>query len=122
MLSRLVLPAVALLLTVALGFWVSQAGRPYNAVLFNIHKLVALSAVVLTGWAAVRTLQTIGAPLLPAVVLSAAAVAAIALFASGALMSMDKLEYALTFAVHRVTAALLVIVVLLEAYLLARTQ
>ena len=63
-----------------------------------------------------------GVPLLPAIVLSAAVLAAVALFASGATMSMNKLEYTLTFAVHRVTAALLVIVVLLEAYLLAGTQ
>lgn len=31
------------------GFWLSRAGKPYNGVLFNIHKLVALGALVFLG-------------------------------------------------------------------------
>jgi hypothetical protein len=28
------------------GFWVSRTGRPYNAALFNVHKLIALATGV----------------------------------------------------------------------------
>ncbi|MBN1372760.1 MAG: hypothetical protein JW987_12540 [Anaerolineaceae bacterium] len=31
------------------GFWVSRAGKPYPALNFNVHKLIALAAVVLLG-------------------------------------------------------------------------
>lgn len=31
------------------GYWLSRAGKPYNGVLFNIHKLVALGALVFLG-------------------------------------------------------------------------
>jgi hypothetical protein len=29
------------------GFWLSRSGKPYNGIIFNIHKLIALTAVVL---------------------------------------------------------------------------
>lgn len=28
------------------GFWLSRSGKPYNGIVFNIHKLIALVAVV----------------------------------------------------------------------------
>ena len=28
------------------GFWVSRTGKPYNAVIFNVHKLIGLAAGV----------------------------------------------------------------------------
>lgn len=36
------------------GFWLSRAGKPYNGVLFNIHKLVALAALVFLGISVAR--------------------------------------------------------------------
>ena len=41
-------PLILFFISVCFGFWVSKLGKPYNGVLFNIHKLVALSGVVLT--------------------------------------------------------------------------
>ncbi len=32
-----------------LGYWLNRSGKPYEALLFNIHKLVALGAVVYLG-------------------------------------------------------------------------
>jgi hypothetical protein len=32
------------------GFWLSHSGRPYSALFFNIHKLIALAGVVFLGW------------------------------------------------------------------------
>ena len=36
------------LLTLVFGFWLSLAGKPYNGILFNIHKLIALGGVIVT--------------------------------------------------------------------------
>jgi hypothetical protein len=45
-----------------------------------------------------------------------AALLVIALFASGALLSMGKLEYALVLTTHRLAMAALVVVLMLGAY------
>ena len=46
--SNFITPGIAFLLTLAFGLWLSLAGKPYNGLLFNTHKLIALGAVVVT--------------------------------------------------------------------------
>lgn len=97
-LSQFAIPVVLLALTLAFGFWLSHLGKPYNALLFNVHKLVALGAVIL----AVVQLTKIPNLLTPfPLVAVGLALAALALFVSGALMSAGKLDYALMRAIHR---------------------
>lgn len=106
---RFTLPGGLFILTLAFGFWLSHLGKPYNGLLFNVHKLIALGAVVfaVVQMAKVPNLLT---PLsLTAVGLALAALAVIALFVSGALMSAGKLEYSLMLTVHRVGAAILIV-------------
>lgn len=115
-LSKFSFPIILFLLTVAFGFWVSKVGKPYNGVLFNIHKLIALGAVVLAV-IQLSKLGVVGSPLL-VVALILAGLCVVALFASGALMSIGKFDYALTLTVHRVAPVLLVIAAGISVYLL----
>jgi hypothetical protein len=40
-------PGALFLLTLGSGFWLKRAGRLLNGALFNVHKLIALAALVL---------------------------------------------------------------------------
>ena len=44
--SVYLLPGIAFLLTTGTGIWLSQLGKPLNGVLFTVHKLVAVAAVI----------------------------------------------------------------------------
>ena len=46
--SKFIAPGIVFLLTLVFGFWLNNSGKPYNGILFNIHKLIALGAVVAT--------------------------------------------------------------------------
>lgn len=119
-LSKFTLPGVLLLLTLGFGFWVSRLGKPYNPALFNIHKLLALGAVVL---AVIQFTQALNGTLTQAwilILLILAAVCAAALFASGALMSAGKLSYSAMLLVHQAAPVLLVLSLGGALYLLAR--
>ena len=118
MLSKFVLPGIAFVLTLAFGFWLSHVGKPYNGLLFNIHKLIALGAVVATVIQLVKLLKGADALALVIVLLVIAALCVIALFASGALMSMDKLDYALMLTIHRVAPVVLVIAMVIVILML----
>ncbi|MBN2389788.1 MAG: hypothetical protein JXR84_03635 [Anaerolineae bacterium] len=109
MLSKFVLPIVAFILTLVFGFWVSQVGKPYNGLLFNIHKLIALGAVIATIVQFTKVLKNVDSLALIIVLLVVAALCVIALFASGALMSIGKVDYALMLAIHRIAPVVLVI-------------
>jgi len=41
--SRLIGAGLFLLFIFLSGFWLSRSGKPYNAVIFNIHKLIGLA-------------------------------------------------------------------------------
>jgi hypothetical protein len=113
--SKFSLPLLLFLLTLAFGFWLSKVGKPYNGILFNVHKLIALGAVV---FAVIQIFKTgVAGPLLLIVALAGFCV--VALFASGALMSMGKLDYALTLTIHRIAPVVLIIAMGLAVYLLS---
>jgi hypothetical protein len=116
MLSKLTLPGILLILTIPFGFWLSQAGKPYNSLLFNIHKLVALGAVV---WAAIQIAKMLQQPgWLLIATLIVAALCIVALFVSGALMSAGQLDYALMLSIHRVAPVVLGIALVWSGFLL----
>jgi len=112
-------PGIAFILTLAFGVWLSLMGKPYNGVIFNIHKLCALAAVILT---AVPIYQALKAPggfqLLPVLLIVLGAVCVVTLFASGALMSLDKWSYKILLALHQIGPAVALIAVVLAVYLL----
>jgi hypothetical protein len=99
----------------------SKAGKPYNGILFNLHKLIALGAVVTAVVQFSKILKTADSlALLIVVLLVVATLCIVALFASGALMSLGKLDYTLTLTIHRIAPVVLTIALGLVAYLLGR--
>jgi hypothetical protein len=115
-----IIPAIGYLLTLAFGLWVSHIGKPYNGLLFNVHKLLALGTVILTVIRLVKALKTVDASALIIVSLIVAAVCVIALFLTGAFMSIGNLDYTLVLTIHRIALALVGVSTALVVYLLVK--
>lgn len=100
--SKFILPIILFVLTVAAGFWVTKTGKPYNTGIFTLHKLLALAAVVLAAIAIAKFLKI--APAQPVIIalIVLAALSIIALFATGALMSIQKTVGSAWLLIHRV--------------------
>lgn len=107
--NRFTAPGLLFLLTLVFGFWLSHAGKPYNGILFNVHKLIALGAVVLAVFQLTKLPNLLSPVSLTTVGLALAALSVIALFVSGALMSAGKLEYSLMLTIHRIAPVILVV-------------
>jgi hypothetical protein len=118
MFAKFALPGLLFLLTLGFGFWLSKTGKPYNGILFNIHKLLALGTVIVLVIQFSKDLPNAASLALIIVLLVVAALCVITLFASGALMSMGKLDYALTLTIHRIAPVALIIALGWVAYLL----
>lgn len=119
-LSKFTIPGILLALTLVFGFWLSHAGKPYNGILFNLHKLIALGGVAYAGWQFLQLLKAANSSALLPVLLALTALAVIALFASGGLLSAGKLDYTLMRATHRIGIATLLAGIGAIAYLLLR--
>jgi hypothetical protein len=108
-LNLLLYPGLAFAMTLIFGIWLSRLGKPYQQILFTIHKLLALAAVVLVGMGFNQRLKSgeVGSEWILLVVLTA--LMAIVLFTSGALLSLDKLNYKLLRLLHRIAPVGLVL-------------
>ena len=116
--ARFYLPGGIFALSLLSGVWLWISGKPLNGVIFTIHKLIALVGVVLTVIRLQQAFQANGALPFPTALLALAGVCVLALFASGAMMSIGKPDYNLVLMVHRVTLAVLVIAAAAGVYLL----
>ena len=88
--AKFVIPGVLFILTLVFGFWLSRSGKPYNGLIFNIHKLIALAAVIVTAIRAFNALKIVEAQPILIVLLIVIGLCAVALFVTGALMSANK--------------------------------
>ncbi len=111
-------PAIVFLATLASGLWLSHTGRPLNTAIFTVHKLIALAAVIATARPAYTALKTSGSAGVPALLLGAAGIGVVALFVTGALMSMNRSAYGVLRTVHNIAPATVIVGVTLAMYLL----
>lgn len=118
--SEFLFSGLLLLLTLIFGWWLSRLGKPYHGLLFNVHKLSALGAVVLAGVRLSGILNALDVDAVIIGLLVLAALCVVALFTSGALMSTGKLDYGLTLTIHRVGLVGLPFSLLLVLYRLAQ--
>ncbi len=120
--SRIIVVGLLFLFTFVFGIWLSSSGKPYNSVLFTIHKLIALGAVILT---AVTVYQLRADVEIRALILGAMVVTALlflALFVSGALLSIGKPDHVVILIIHRIAPLLAVIATALTLYLLVGSK
>jgi len=87
---KYLIAAVILAVIFGFGFLLSRSGKPYPALLFNLHKLIAVGALGYWGFVLYRTHQNDA--LRPAQVLTLAgiALAVLVVIASGGLVSVEK--------------------------------
>jgi hypothetical protein len=95
------------LLTLAFGLWLSHIGKPYNGIIFNFHKLIALGGVILTVIQVVRILKNTHTEALIIGLFLVAGLCVVALFATGAFMSIGKPDIAILKPVHLTSLILL---------------
>ena len=117
--SNLLTPGIGFLLVLFFGFWLSKLGKPYNGILFNIHKLVALGTVIVAVMQIYKVLKLMELQALIVVLIIVTAISVVALFASGAFMSIGNVNYQVMKAVHNVAPVLAVTAMALTIYLLA---
>jgi hypothetical protein len=95
---------------------------PYNGLLFNVHKLVALGAVV---FAVIQTYNLLKGADVPLVVIALAAVCVlciVALFATGAFMSIGNLPNAPLLTIHRIALIILPLAAGMVYFLIGKPQ
>lgn len=111
---------VAFVVTIATGIWLGQLGRPLNGMLFTVHKLVALGAVLAVTIPIVGVLRNAPAPALAIALLILGSIGVVGLFATGALISLNHTAHALSW-IHRVAPIVVLLATGWAIYMLGKT-
>ena len=116
--TKIMISGFLFLLTIASGFWLSKTGKPLNTAIFNVHKLIALAGVILSGMVIYNLIKNseINIPIISLIICSAVSV--IALFASGALLSVEKPIWDYLKIVHNVSMVSAIITSAITVYFL----
>ncbi len=117
--TKFTTPGLAFILTLIFGFWLSGSGKPYNGILFNLHKLIGLGTVILTTMWVYNALKITEPNVLIVILIIITGICVVALFASGAFMSIGNLNYEAMKAVHNSAPVLAVIATGLVVYFLS---
>ena len=115
---KITITAGLLLCIFAFGFWLSRSGKPYNQVIFTIHKLIALGAVIYLGTTVHKIHQA--ASLNPAnmTIIMLTALCGLIAFVTGALLSTNQAMPLIVLRLHQVAPYLILLSTSASLYLL----
>ncbi len=117
--SQAIATGLLFFFTFGTGIWLSRSGKPFNAALLAVHKLVSLAAAALIGMAAYqhKSQATLSAAEIAGLV--ATALLFVLTVATGGLLSTGKPARAAISAAHRVAPFLTVLSTAVTLSLLA---
>ena len=108
---RIIYLAIIFILAIISGIWVTRTGRPLNNVIFTIHKLIALTSLVLMIIIVKKMSSGLEIPPSTMIWIVATWVLFAAMVATGGVLSFDKLAHRAI----KVTHAILPVLTLISA-------
>jgi hypothetical protein len=125
--SKTAICGLLVLFTLLSGVWLSHSGKPYNSMIFTIHKLIALATVIIIGMNVHHLFRAIDGNILVALgVIAISGLLFLVLFISGALLSLipagllslEKPMPEIILKIHQVAPLLVLISSTVTVYLL----
>jgi hypothetical protein len=116
--SKLALTGILFVAIFFFGFWLTRSGKPYGLLLFNVHKLIALGALVFLGVTVYQQRQLALADPLTVIILVLTAGCFIVSIVSGGLLNIDPPLPAFLLTLHRIFPFLTLLSTAASLYLL----
>jgi len=98
------------LLIIISGIWLAKTGRPYQPAMFNVHKLVSLATIALTGIVLYGILKTTQGSSVVFVLLMIAVLFLLALIVTGGMLNLEKPYYNALRTIHRIVSPLSILI------------
>jgi hypothetical protein len=115
--AKFITPGFIFLLTLVSGFWLSNSGKPLNTVIFTVHKLIALAAVIFTSIAIYSLIKNVEIQSLIVTLIVIVVVCILVSFLTGALLSLDIPKNNILLIIHKTAPLLAVISLAVTIYL-----
>lgn len=118
--TRLVVSGLLFVFTLLSGVWLSNSGKPFNSLIFSIHKLIALATVILLAICVYNLYRALDPrTFLQLVFIAASGFLFLALIVTGSLLSLNVELSGFALKAHQVAPLLALISSTITVYLLA---
>jgi hypothetical protein len=115
---RIVSLAIMFLVIMASGIWLSNYGKPYSTLIISLHKIIALMFAIFAGMIIYQLQKPIKTTPVIIILIIIITVLILAMFVSGALLSLDKPAAALVIKTHKITPMLSAFFIAFTLYLI----
>lgn len=109
--SKVAISGILVLATIVFGILIHKTGKPYNTALFAVHKLTTLGFIVLLSFIIINYIKINTLSFGFNACLIFALLSVIALFISGAMLSLEKLNNTMLL-IHRIATTGFVICII----------
>ena len=114
---KIIIIGLLFLFTIVSGVWLSNSGKPLNTIIFTLHKLIALAAVIFTAIVIHNLLNIVGVENVILILIMVTGLFVLTLFLSGALLSLGKTVNDILLTIHKVIPILTVISIAVIMYI-----
>lgn len=108
------------LLIIISGIWLTKTGRPYQNIVFNVHKLISLLTVVLGAIMVYNLQKGLEISALATSLMILAGIMFIILIVTGGLLNLEKPFYDTLRIIHRILSPLSIILTIIVFYILLK--
>lgn len=115
---RILLTIAFFLLMILSGIWLSRKGKPYNLILFNIHKMISLGAILMTTLALLFYSRDYALSSINITLIICTAILFIILLLTGGLLNIKKEMPRFVLITHRITPLIVSVLAFLSIYIL----
>jgi hypothetical protein len=98
--QNILLSGIFMAITIVVGIWLGQSGKPYNNFILTIHKLIALVNIVFAVFLFINIYKTATVGSFLILLTISAGLSILALLATGAIMSIKKASTTLLRVIH----------------------
>lgn len=106
---KMIAAGLLFLTSIATGIWLSKTGRPLNAWLFNIHKLISLASAIFAFLAIYERAKFVTMDARFIVIVVALVIFFLIVFATGAFLSFEKPQPGFVLILHKFFPVLILI-------------
>lgn len=117
---RVISTGLFYLLIFASGFWLNHTGKPYNGIVFNIHKLTAVTAVVLFAITLYRIQRVVPLSTVELMATAVNGVFFLSLLVTGSLLSINQPMPEMVLKLHHGMSYFAVLSTVITLYLINR--
>ncbi len=121
--TKLILAGLLFLFALLSGVWVGHSGKPINVVIFTIHKLIALTTVIVIAMSVYNLYKALDLrTFIELAVIVSTGLLFLALFITGALLSRNSPLPAAILRIHQVAPMLALVSSTITIYLLVSSK